>query len=51
MTNREKDNVHVKSEPKRKRARESGNTVETQRGYTHLDNIPNMCEIHPINPL
>lgn len=51
VTNGEKDNFHVKSETKRKRARESGNTVATQGGYTNLDNIPNMCEIHPINPL
>lgn len=51
MKNGEKDNIHVKSDPKRKRTKESANTAATHGGYTCLEKTPNMCEIHPINPL
>lgn len=49
MPNEEKDNFHVRLEPKRKRTRESGGTLVTQGSYNHAES--NMLEFQPLNSM
>lgn len=48
MANEEKDNFHVRLEPKRKRTRECRGTLVTQGGYNYVES--NMLEFQPLNP-